>query len=93
MAMAFAWQPGGFAQTMLQMPTGGVTGSYYMIGAPLAKFINEHSKQIRVTPNTSGGSVENLRRVEGGTAQLGMTSQELMYAGWHGKKPFSLVDF
>ncbi|OGA49592.1 MAG: hypothetical protein A3G24_07430, partial [Betaproteobacteria bacterium RIFCSPLOWO2_12_FULL_62_13] len=88
MAMAFAWQPGGFAQTMLQMPTGGVTGSYYMIGAPMAKFINEHSKLVRVTPNTSGGSVENLRRVESGAAQLGMTSQELMYAGWHGKKPF-----
>lgn len=88
MAVAFAWQPAGFAQTMLQMPTGGVTGSYYMVGAPLAKYVNEHSKQIRVTPNTSGGSVENLRRVEAATAQLGMTSQDLMYAGWHGQKPF-----
>lgn len=87
-AMAFAWPSAGFAQTMLQMPTGGVTGSYYMIGAPLAKFINEHSKLIRVTPNTSGGSVENQRRVESGAAQLGMTSQDLMYAGWRGEKPF-----
>lgn len=86
--MTFAWQSTGIAQTQLQMPTGGVTGSYYMIGAPLAKFINEHSKLIRVTPNTSGGSVENQRRVESGTAQLGMTSQDLMYAGWRGEKPF-----
>jgi TRAP transporter TAXI family solute receptor len=84
----FAVQPGAFAQTMLQMPTGGVTGSYYMIGAPTAKFINEHSKLIRVTPNTSGGSVENIRRVDAGSAQLGMTSQELMYAAWRGEKPF-----
>lgn len=60
------------AQTMLQMPTGGVTGSYYMSGAPLSKCINEHSKKIRVTPNTSGGGVENLRRVDSGTAQIGM---------------------
>ncbi|MBI4189340.1 MAG: hypothetical protein HY525_02235 [Betaproteobacteria bacterium] len=74
---------------MLQMPTGGVTGSYYMIGAPLAKLVNEHSKQIRITPNTSGGGVENLRRVEGGMAQLGMVQVELMYAGWHGEKPFN----
>src|SRR3972149_7076212 len=87
-AMPFAWQSAAVAQTMLQMPTGGVTGSYYMIGAPMAKFINEHSKLIRVTPNTSGGSVENLRRVEAGSAQLGMTSQDLMYAGWRGEKPF-----
>lgn len=88
LAMAFAWQTAALAQTMLQMPTGGVTGSYYMIGAPMAKFINEHSKLIRVTPNTSGGSVENQRRVESGAAQLGMTSQDLMYAGWRGEKPF-----
>jgi len=87
-ASALAWSSAGLAQTMLQMATGGVTGSYYMIGAPLSKYINEHSKLIRVTPNTSGGSVENLRRVEAGTAQLGMTSQELMYAGWRGEKPF-----
>ncbi len=86
--LAMAWQPAAVAQTMLQMPTGGVTGSYYMIGAPMAKFINEHSKLIRVTPNTSGGSVENQRRVESGAAQFGMTSQDLMYAGWHGQKPF-----
>jgi len=88
LAMTFAWQSAALAQTMLQMPTGGVTGSYYMIGAPMAKFINEHSKLIRVTPNTSGGSVENQRRVESGTAQFGMTSQDLMYAGWRGEKPF-----
>lgn len=88
-AAALVWpSAAGSAQTMLQMPTGGVTGSYYMIGAPLAKYINEHSKMIQVTPNTSGGSVENLRRVDAGTAQLGMTSQELMYAAWHGEKPF-----
>ena len=88
MLLAMAWQPAAVAQTMLQMPTGGVTGSYYMIGAPTAKFINENSKLIRVTPNTSGGSVENQRRVESGAAQLGMTSQDLMYAGWNGQKPF-----
>jgi TRAP transporter TAXI family solute receptor len=86
--MGLALHSAGHAQTMLQMPTGGVTGSYYMIGAPTAKFINEHSKLIRVTPNTSGGSVENIRRVDSGSAQLGMTSQELMYAAWNGQKPF-----
>lgn len=88
LAMTFAWQSAESAQTFLQLSLGGVTGSYYMIGAPLAKFVNEHSKDLRVTPNTSGGSVENQRRVDAGMAQLGMTSQDLMYAGWNGKKPF-----
>ena len=87
-AVMMAWQLPGLAQTMLQMPTGGVTGSYYMTGAPLSKCINEVSKLIRVTPNTSGGGVENLRRVESGTAQLGMVQVDLMYTGWRGEKPF-----
>ena len=86
--LTLAWQSAGHAQTMLQMPTGGVTGSYYMTGAPLSKCINEVSKLIRVTPNTSGGGVENLRRVESGTAQLGMVQVDLMYTGWRGEKPF-----
>jgi TRAP transporter TAXI family solute receptor len=86
--LTFAWQSAVHAQTMLQMPTGGVTGSYYMTGAPLSKCINEVSKLIRVTPNTSGGGVENLRRVESGTAQLGMVQVDLMYTGWRGEKPF-----
>jgi len=76
------------AQTMLQMPTGGVTGSYYMTGAPLSKCINERSKTIRITPNTSGGGVENLRRVDSGAAQIGMVQVDLMYSGWNGEKPF-----
>ncbi|MBI3937857.1 MAG: TAXI family TRAP transporter solute-binding subunit [Betaproteobacteria bacterium] len=87
-AMTFAGQSAGWAQTMLQMPTGGVTGTYYMIGAPLAKFVNERSKQIRVTPNTSGGSAENIRRVDSGAAQLGMTQTDTMYSAWRGEKPF-----
>ena len=79
---------GASAQTMLQMPTGGVTGSYYMTGAPLSKCVNEVSKAIRVTPNTSGGGVENMRRVESGAAQIGMVQVDLMYTGWNGEKPF-----
>ncbi|RPI45721.1 MAG: TAXI family TRAP transporter solute-binding subunit [Betaproteobacteria bacterium] len=87
-AIVLVWPCVAQAQTMLQMPTGGVTGSYYMSGAPLSKCINERSKLIRVTPNTSGGGVENLRRVESGTAQLGMVQVDLMYSGWRGEKPF-----
>lgn len=43
------------AKTQLQLPLGGLTGSYYMTGAPTARYVNEHSSLISVTPNTSGG--------------------------------------
>lgn len=78
----------GLAQTQLQMPLGGVTGSFYMIGAAVAKFVNDNSKTLKITPNTSGGSVENIRRMEPGTAHLSMTLPETMYQAWNGQKPF-----
>lgn len=76
------------AQTHLQISLGGVTGTMYMTGAPLARYINEHSKNMKITPNTSGGGVENIRRVDSGSAQLGMTMPETMYQGWYAEKPF-----
>ncbi len=87
-AAVFAFGNAAAAPTMLQMPTGGVTGTYYMIGSPLAQYINEHSATIRVTPNTSGGGYENLRRVESGLAQIGMTQPDTMFQAWNGLKPF-----
>lgn len=78
----------GAAQTQLQMSLGGVTGTMYMTGAPLAKFVNEQSKNMKITPNTSGGGVENIRRVDSGAAQLGMTMPETMYQAWLAEKPF-----
>ena len=75
----------GLAQTQMQMALGGVTGTYYMIGVPVAKYVNEHSKMLKVTPNTSGGSVENIRRVDAGLAQLGMIQTDVMYPAWQTK--------
>ena len=76
------------AKTMLQRPLGGVRGSYYMIGAPVAKYINDNSDLINVTPNTSGGGIENIRRVSQGVAQFGMATGADMYKSWNGLAPF-----
>jgi len=76
------------AKTMIQMPLGGVRGSYYMIGAPVAKYINDNSDLINVTPNTSGGGIENIRRVSQGVAQFGMATGADMYKSWNGLAPF-----
>lgn len=72
----------------LQLTSGGVTGTYYMIAAPLAKYIGDHSG-LEVTPNTSGGGYENIRRVDSGQAQFGMTQPDTMYQAWNGQEPFS----
>lgn len=76
------------AQTSAQITTGGVTGTYYMIAAPLANYVNANSKKLRLTPSTSGGGFENIRRVDSGQAQFGMTQPETMSQAWNGEKPF-----
>ncbi len=76
------------AKTYLQMPLGGVSGSFYITGAAVCKYVNTNSDKIEVTPNTSGGGVENLRRINQGVAQLGMTMPETMFQAWNGVGPF-----
>jgi hypothetical protein len=76
------------AETSAQITTGGMTGTYYMIAAPLASYINDSSGTLRVTPSTSGGGYENLRRVDSGQAEFGMTQPETMAKAWNGEEPF-----
>jgi TRAP transporter TAXI family solute receptor len=71
-----------------QISTGGVAGSYYVIASPLAKFIAEKSN-IKLTPSTSGGGPENLRRVSSGQAKFGMTQPDTMFEAWNGMPPFN----
>ncbi|MPZ55190.1 MAG: TAXI family TRAP transporter solute-binding subunit [Rhizobiales bacterium] len=91
--VAVATVPGSsFAQDasrMLQLSTGGVTGSFYLIGAPLSNYVNNNSPRLRLTPSTSGGGYENLRRVNSGQAQLGMATPDALFEGWNGVKPFT----
>lgn len=70
-----------------QISTGGVTGTYYVIASPLAKYVAEHS-DIKLTPSTSGGGPENLRRVNSGQAKFGMTQPDTMFEAWNGMPPF-----
>src|SRR4030042_7101902 len=87
--MVAVFAPGqASAQMKLQMSLGGVTGTMYMTGAPLAKNINQNSKTMAITPNTSGGGVENIRRVDAGLGQLGMTMPETLNKEWQGENPF-----
>ena len=78
----------GNAKTHVQFSAGGISGSYYMIGAPTAKYVNEHSDMIKVTPTTSMGGVVNIRRVDQGIAEISLATTVDMYKGWNGIAPF-----
>lgn len=87
---------GGKQQTYnLTMSLGGTSGTFYIQGSALAEYINKNSKNLRIVPATSGGGVENTRKVGAGQVEIGMAYLGDLYNAWQGMEPFEseLKDF
>ncbi|THE09919.1 TAXI family TRAP transporter solute-binding subunit [Bacillus timonensis] len=68
--------------TTVSISTGGTTGMYFTTHAPIAEYINENSKMIRVVPTTSGGSTENKNNVINGVSELGAVYNDEVLVGY-----------
>ena len=74
--------------------TGGVTGVYYPTGGAIGKIVNQKRKEygIRVTVESTGGSVFNVNALEAGDLEFGIIQSDRQYqavngmAEWEGKK-------
>ncbi|GAB4136820.1 MAG: TAXI family TRAP transporter solute-binding subunit [Planctomycetaceae bacterium] len=75
----------------ISIGTAGQGGAFYQVGAAIANVMNEH-KDIggwkKVTAEETGGSLENLRRLESGDIQIGMTNSSISYLAASGKGSF-----
>jgi len=72
----------------LSIVTAGSTGTYYAIGAALSKVFNEHVPNIFAVAEVSGGSIENIRLVSRGEADIGLSNQMHIRSAIDGKEPF-----
>lgn len=66
--------------TLVTGPPGGV---YYVYGEALAQVLTE-KLGIAVNPLPTQGSVHNVKLIESGGAQLGMTTMGVGLQGWNG---------
>ncbi len=68
--------------------TGGVTGVYYPTGEAVAKIVNRKRKEygIRVTIESTGGSVFNVNAVMAGDLEFGIVQSDRQYQAWNGLK-------
>ena len=66
--------------TLVTGPPGGV---YYVYGEALAQVLTE-KLGIAVNPLPTQGSVQNVKLIESGGAQLGMTTMGVGLQGWNG---------
>lgn len=63
-------------------------GSYYLYGGGLSTWINEHSKALRLTSQTTRGSVENARLLNAGRLDFGLVNAIATYQQRHGAGQF-----
>lgn len=78
-----------FAQVyQISMPLGGTSGTFYTQGAAIADFLNSRTDVLRIVPSTSGGSVENIRRVGSGQAEFAIAFDGHIYSAWNGEDVF-----
>lgn len=66
--------------------TGSTGGTYYPLGGAIANVWNKHlPSKVQVTSQPSGASVENLKRIGKGEAQLGMSMNNIADDAWKGQ--------
>ncbi|SFR05692.1 TAXI family TRAP transporter solute-binding subunit [Desulfoscipio geothermicus] len=80
----------------LLMATGGTGGTYYPLGGAMADVWNKNIEGLNVTVQATGASVENIRLLAGGDAQLAMAMNGPAQRAWNGAGEFeskALQDF
>jgi TRAP transporter TAXI family solute receptor len=70
-----------------KLATGNVGGVYNTFGAGLAALVGEVTG-MTLTPVVTAGSIDNLRKVAGGTYDVGFTTSDSAYAAYEGLGEF-----
>ncbi len=74
---------GESAPAFLSIGTGGTGGVYYPLGGALASRLSTADSAGRYTAEVTGGSVENVNRVNAGQIDLGFTLAVSAYEAYH----------
>ena len=68
---AARWRP---TKLRLSIATGGTGGVYYPYGGGLARLLSAHVPGMQVTAEVTGGSVDNVKLVGAGDADIGFST-------------------
>ena len=73
----------------LSIATGGTGGVYYPYGGGLAKILNESLPGLRATAEVTSASVDNLKLIRDGRADLAFTLADTLAEAAGGRGPFA----
>jgi len=72
----------------LSIATGGTGGVYYPYGGGLAKILNDHVPNVRATAEVTAASVDNLKLIRDGRADIAFTFADTLDDAVHGRGAF-----
>lgn len=78
---------GEAAPQYVTIGTGGVTGVYYPTGGAISKLVNAKRKEynLRVTVESTGGSVFNVNALMNGDIEMGVVQSDLQFQAFKGQ--------
>ncbi len=72
----------------IAISTAGSGGAWFPIGAGMAEVIKYSVKGVQARVQTTGGGVENIKLVNDGKTEIGITISYLAFNGYNGIDPF-----
>ena len=88
-SVLFACCGGGPQPRYLSIATGGTGGVYYPYGGGLAKVLNEALPDVRATAEVTAASVDNLKFIRDGRADIAFTLADTLADAVHGRGAFA----
>lgn len=73
----------------LVIVTGGTGGVFFPYGGGLARILTEQMPNTEVTAEVTGGSVDNLKLIQAGDADLGLTTVDSAYDAINGSDAYA----
>ena len=71
------------------MGTASAVGGWYVIGGGICNVLSDHVKGLTLTPQVTGGSVENVRLLANDENELIMIGANTLNLAMEGKEPFT----
>ena len=84
-----ACAPPGSSVQRLSIATGGTGGVYYPYGGGIAKVISSHVPGVEATAEVTAASIDNLKFLRDGKADLGFTLADSLEEGLRGRGAFA----
>ena len=78
---ALAWDPVGIT-------TGSVSGTYYPLGGEIMSLWMNHIPDLDVSVQSSGGSKDNIVKINNAEAEVGTVQNDVMFYAYQGDQDF-----